>query len=60
MKRDTFTLTFNSKVHDMTLSEVVTQQPLIQLHVKTMQFVPQEYVVTISDALLKIHAYLLF
>jgi hypothetical protein len=59
-KTDTFTLTFNSKVHYKTSPEVVTQQPLIQHHVTTMQFVPQEYMVSISDAIVKIHAYLLF
>ena len=59
MKKDTFMLTFNPKLYYKTSPEVVTQQTLIQLHVTKMQIAPKEYVATISDVIVKIHAYLL-
>jgi hypothetical protein len=52
-------LTFNPKLYYKTSPEVVTQQTLIQLHVTKMQIAPKEYVATISDVTVKIHAYLL-
>jgi hypothetical protein len=45
MKRDTITLTFNPKVYYKTSPEVVTQRPLIQPHVTTIQIAPQEHAV---------------
>lgn len=57
-EKEHFYIDINSEVLYKTSPEVVTQQPLIQLHVTTMQFVPQEYVGTISDAIVKIiHIY---
>jgi hypothetical protein len=53
MKTDTITLTLNPKVYYKTSPEVVIQQPLIQLHVTTMQIAPQEYVIPPVMPLLK-------